>query len=304
MNIVLLGPPAVGKGTYAGFLSKKYNIMMWPAGFQVRRLFGYAIPLLFFALSMRLFDKLDLLMLKALGGTAEQAGIYAAAQNMALPVSLLALAFSPLLLSTLSQSLRRGEGGFARRMGRDAMRLVFLLLPFAGMAAGAASEIVDLIFGPVFSPASPLLAVLVFGGVSLVMISVAAAILTAAGKPRWTMALAVPLVPLAITGHLLMIPRLGAIGAALVTAVMAGLGALMAILAVYRAWRVFPPPGTLLRSAVICALAFVVAASWPTPGLWLVLKVAVITTIIPLAFLLLGELNHDELATARSLLPG
>ena len=26
MNIVLLGPPAVGKGTYAGFLSKKYNI--------------------------------------------------------------------------------------------------------------------------------------------------------------------------------------------------------------------------------------------------------------------------------------
>ena len=26
MNIVILGPPAVGKGTYAGFLSKKYSI--------------------------------------------------------------------------------------------------------------------------------------------------------------------------------------------------------------------------------------------------------------------------------------
>ena len=26
MNIVILGPPGVGKGTYAGFLSKKYNI--------------------------------------------------------------------------------------------------------------------------------------------------------------------------------------------------------------------------------------------------------------------------------------
>ena len=26
MNIVILGPPGVGKGTYSGVLSKKYNI--------------------------------------------------------------------------------------------------------------------------------------------------------------------------------------------------------------------------------------------------------------------------------------
>jgi adenylate kinase len=37
MNIVILGPPAVGKGTYAGFLSKKYNIPKISVGDLFRR---------------------------------------------------------------------------------------------------------------------------------------------------------------------------------------------------------------------------------------------------------------------------
>lgn len=37
MNIVILGPPAVGKGTYAGFLSKNYNIPKISVGDLFRR---------------------------------------------------------------------------------------------------------------------------------------------------------------------------------------------------------------------------------------------------------------------------
>lgn len=37
MNIVILGPPGVGKGTYAGFLSKKYNIPKISVGDLFRR---------------------------------------------------------------------------------------------------------------------------------------------------------------------------------------------------------------------------------------------------------------------------
>ena len=97
---------------------------------------------------MRLFDKLDLYMLKGLGGTAATAGIYGAAQSLSLVAGIFALSFSPLLLSTLTHAQRAGQFHQAVQTGRNAMRLVILLLPFAGLTAGAAPEIATLIFGP------------------------------------------------------------------------------------------------------------------------------------------------------------
>jgi O-antigen/teichoic acid export membrane protein len=266
-----------------------------------RQLLADAIPLFLFALSLMLCHRLDLLMLKVLGGTAAHAGIYGAAQNLSIVPSIFALSFSPLLLSTLSRTLRAGNESGAREMSRDAMRVVIGLLPFAGMTAGAAPEIVALIFGPIFLPAAPLLAFLIFGALAMVMISVAAAILTAAGKPGWTFALTGPLVPLAITGHLLLIPRWGAIGASLVTTLFAGLGALATVSAVYRIWRILPPAATLFRSVLVCGFAYVLAALWPAPGLLLLLKLLVIGLVIPLAYLLLGEFSACEIALARAM---
>jgi hypothetical protein len=103
------------------------------SSFPARRLFSYAVPLSFFALTMQLFTKLDLIMLKLLGGTTEQAGFYGAAQNLSIVPGIFALSFSPLLLSTLSQMLGAGEGHSARDLGRDAMRTVTWLLPVAGI---------------------------------------------------------------------------------------------------------------------------------------------------------------------------
>lgn len=199
------------------------------SNFPIRQLWGYAAPLFLFALSLLFYSKMDLLMLKALGGTAALAGIYGAAQNLTRLPKIFVKSLSPLLLSTLSRTLRAGEGRPARELGRNAMRVVIGLLPLAGMTAGAAPEIVELIFGPQYLPAAPLLSLLVFGGVASAMMSVVASILIAAGKPGWTFVLTGALLPLAIAGHLLLIPRLGALGASLVTTVVASLGALAAV---------------------------------------------------------------------------
>jgi len=270
--------------------------------FPARQLWGYAVPLSLCALSMCLYDKLDLFALKVLGGTASQAGLYGAAQNLAIVPGLFAFSFAPLLLSTLSRMLRAGDGRAARETGRNAMRLIIALLPFAGMTAGAAPEIVSFIFGAEFLPASLLLALLIFGALALAMISVTMAILTAAGKPTWTFALTGPLLPLAVAGHLLFIPWLGAMGASLVTTVVASFGALAAVLTVYRIWRILPPAGTLGRSTLVCGLAYLLAALWPTPGILLLLKLPVIAIIIGMAFLMLGECSTSEITLARTLL--
>lgn len=271
------------------------------ASLPPRRVWDYAVPLSLFALSLRLFDRLDLFALKVMGGTAVQAGIYGAAQNLSLLPGIFALSLSPLLLSELGRTLRAGDGASARAMGRNAMRLVIGLLPFAGLIAGAAPEIVSLVFGVMFLPAAPLLSLLIFAALAFAMISVATAILTAAGKPGWSFAVAGPLPPLALVGHLLLIPRLGAIGAALVATVTAGLGALGAVAAVYRLWRVLPPVWTLYRSLLVCGCVYALAVFWPAQGLMVVLKLSLAGFMIGLFYFFLGEFTPREIDLMRTL---
>lgn len=270
--------------------------------FPARQLWDYALPLFLFGLTLRFYDKLDLFALKALGGTAAQAGFYGAAQNLALLPGIFAVSYSPLLLSTLTRTLRDGRLDEAREMGRKSLRVVLWMLPFAGMAAGIASEIVRLIFGSHFLPAAPLLSVLIFGALGLVMLSVTTSILIAVGKPGWTLGLMGPLIPIAVVGHLLLIPRFGAVGAACVSAFVAGLGGLASVAAVYRLWRILPPAATLWRSLLIGGVAYVFCALWHTPHLWLLLKLPAVTLLILLMFLALGEFSTDEVAPLRSAL--
>jgi O-antigen/teichoic acid export membrane protein len=263
----------------------------------------YVLPLFLSALSLSCYNRLDLFALKVLGGTAVQAGMYGAAQNLSLLPGLFATSLSPLLLATLSRLLRDGRTNLAREISRHAMRAVLWLLPVAAMIAGTAHEIVRFFFGTIFLPATQLLGVLIFGAVALVMISVAIAIVTAAGKPRWTVMLSGPLVPLAVIGHLVLIPRFGALGASMVTTLLAGLGAVAAVLAVHRLWQIAPPTMTLGRSVVVSSLAYTLGVLWPVAGFLVLLKLLVISSVVLVAFLMLGELTKSELAVVASILP-
>ena len=142
------------------------------------------------------------------------------------------------------------------------------------------------------------------GAVAFVMISVLMTIVTAARPPRLTLMLSAPLVPLALAGYWVMIPRFGGLGAAFVTALCSWLGAVTIVLVVYRLWSIFPPMGTLWRSVVISVLAYAVAVMWPTTGLLLLIKLAFIGVVIPLAYWVMREFSVEEIAQARSFLRG
>ena len=269
--------------------------------FPMRQLWEYAVPLLLYATSMRLLDKLDLFMLQGLRGKAQESGVYGAAQNLTLLGGLFALSFSPLLLSTLSRMLRDGELDLARRTARDAFRVVAGMLPFAAMISGAATQIAVCVFGETFRPAATPLALLILGSVGFVAISVATAILTAAGKPRWTVLLSAPLVPLIIAGNLWLIPKYGPFGAALVTTLAGGVGALAAVLTVNQWWGVGIPIATFTRAVLIGAAAYGLAAAWPVSGLlFLTMKLTAICLLVALAFFVAGEFKPTELTAARA----
>jgi O-antigen/teichoic acid export membrane protein len=169
------------------------------------------------------------------------------------------------------------------------MRLVFLLLPFAALTSAAADELVVLFLGPAFRPGGPLLALLIFGAIALTMISITTAVLTAAERPAWTVGLVVPMLAAAMAGHLVIIPRWGSMGAALVTTVVSVGGAVAATAAVARVWRILPPRATVLHSLAVSAGAYMAGVLWPAAGLLLLAKLSVIALACAGILAALGE---------------
>ena len=245
---------------------------------------------------------MDLFMLKILGGTATQAGIYSAAQSLSLLPGLFSWTFSSLLLATLSRQLADGQLERARELARDAMRVALWLVPVAAIIAGAAPEIVRVVFGSAFVTAGPLLALLIVGAVANVMMMVSLTVMTAAGLPARTVMFTAPLVPLALGGHLLLIPRLGQQGAALVTVGISLLGASAAVVGVYALWKVWPPIGSFLRSLVVALVVGAAALLWPTSGLFVFAKLIVLGMISLFGYWWIGEFRQGEIAVVRSLL--
>ena len=265
---------------------------------EIGILWGYAAPLLVSALALRFYDRLDLVMLTALGGTPAAAGHYGSAQNLALLPGIVGLSFAPLLLATLTRAFRDGETTEARRIGRDAMRGALLLFPFAGLCAGASDEIVAFVFGLAFAPAAQLLGPLIFAAVALVLVSVGTATLTAAGRPGLTAALAAPLPVAALLGYVALIPRHGGPGAAVITLAASSAAALASLVTVYRVCRILPPATTVAISALTSVAAYAAAAVWRAPGALVLIEVGTIAGAILLTYRLTGELTPGALTPA------
>lgn len=271
-------------------------------GFPVGRLWEFVAPLFLFSVGMLLFSKLDLFMLKAMGGTTALAGIYGAAQNLARIPQIFVRSFSPLLLSTLNQTLHQNTKSEAAGMARNALRLMLLLLPLGGITAGAAPEIVLLIFGAAYLPAAPLLTLLIFAALAQATLRLVSTTLTAADKPNWAMWLAIPLAPAAVLVHLLLIPRLGAAGAAAGTLGLAAVGALAGVIVVRKIWGIWPPVYTLVRSGIITVTLYLITSAWITPGIWVLPKLGLMLLLSGLLFLILGEFSAREIALGKSVI--
>jgi O-antigen/teichoic acid export membrane protein len=275
---------------------------VFPAsGYPASRVWEQTTPVFFAALFIALFSRVDLFALTTLGLPTREAGYYAAAQNLSIIPGLFAVAFAPLLLSTLSRMLRDGEHEHARLISRDAMRIPIGMLPFAAMASGASDEIVVLIFGASFVPAGPILGWLIFSKVAAVMISISFIIVVAGDRPALSTLLAAPMLALGLVGHFLLVPRYGSIGAAWVTTAVEIAGALAGAFMVYRLRRVCPPRSTVLRTIVVAGASWLLAVLWPTSGAWLVAKLALISIGIAAGYAVLGEFSAREVAWARNI---
>ena len=267
------------------------------------RMWQVAAPLVVYGAALQLFSKIDLFALSALKGASADVGLYAAAQNLAVPPGLFALSLSPLLLATLSRLRRAGADSDARRIARDALRVSLALVPLSALVAGTADEIVRVVFGASFAGAGVLLALLFAAGVALVVMAVSVSVVTAADEQRVVSLLGVGVLAAAVVGHLVLVPRFGAVGAATVTACASVAGGLASVVLVHRLWNV-RAYATLLRAALIAGPAYWLATVAPASGaLALVAKIGLLSVFILGGFVVLGELDADERRRVRAAWP-
>lgn len=299
----LLGAVAASLATLA-LARRRARIPLFGPGFPVRPLLAFGAPLLLAGLTKSLTTRLDLFALKALGGSASDAGLYGSAQTLALVPGLLATAFAPLLLSSMNRAYVQGDPEHAHRLVRDFLRLAMVLVAVAAVVSGASSPITRLAYGTHFEPAGPILAILIFMAPALIVSAACNSVLIVMDRGRSIVLLAVASLVVAGTGFLALIPPYGARGAAMATVSGSVAAALLGLGLVWGLWRVRLPFLTVLRATGIAVATWKMAAAGPSGGPLLVLWLALCLVTIPLLFWLLGEFRLSEMRAFVAMLRG
>lgn len=275
----------------------------WKRGFAftAAQFFQYSAPLAVFALAMRLFDKMDLFLLKGFGLSATGAGIYGAAQNLALLPALFAYSVSPLLLAEVQRQLKEGSREGARQLSREAIRFGWLLLPVIGIISGSSSEIVTLVYGTPYSNAAPLLSILVVGAFAMFFLGILSGIWTALGKPIVPAKIGLMLLPLGLLLDLFVIPRWKSTGAATVTCFTSIVGAFAAYRMLSGFWPVKIHQRSGLVSVLLFAGSFLICWIWKTPGVFVIFKMAALALINAAAYFVLKEFRFRNDTSAANL---
>jgi O-antigen/teichoic acid export membrane protein len=213
--------------------------LLWIPGRVARRAAALeGFPIALSSISMKLFERLDLVLLKTLGADAAEAGAYGAAQNCTFFGSVLATSMAPQLLARLTRSIKDKDPVQARADARSMLGLVAALLPAIGLASYLSPWASNLIFGSAYTQTGPVLAVLVWAVYGMVWSSVSQAILIAHQRSSFIAMVSVLTLALSAGLNLYLIPRHGMVGAAWATTSAALFQALVCAVPVLRIfWR-------------------------------------------------------------------
>jgi O-antigen/teichoic acid export membrane protein len=270
----------------------------------LKKFLSFSAPLFVQTISLNLFRNLDLIMLGVLLASSRWAGLYGAALNLCLPMRVLSLSLSPLLNSDLSRLCREGETQTARNRIQQTWRVIWYLLPMAGIAAACASELMVLLFGPQYADAAVPFRWLVFAYWGLIIIDASSSMLVAGAKPVRVLAGTGWLPLAALAGCLWLIPWLGGLGAAIATALACLAGCIVMLAMVYKTWRVGLPAAAIFKSVLICAALMALGMAWTAPGIWLAAKLAALSVLGLLGLAASGEFKLAQLWSALRLLTG
>jgi O-antigen/teichoic acid export membrane protein len=242
-----------------------------------------------FAAGQRILERIDLILLQALGTAAPSIGLYVAAQNMSVLPGLFAGSLSPVLIAAMTREYSLGREGATRQSAALSLKITLYLLPLAAVFGFCGPEIATFAFGPSFRGAGSLTGWLMVSYIGIALASTAASIISSQGKHRLTAYFSLPAAALAGILQSAVIPQYGVKGAAIVSAAVGLATGLAAMAAVYRMWNQSFPIAMVLRAAAGTLAAVFLAQFGPVYSFHLPARLCCLLLVSGSTLLVTGE---------------
>jgi len=266
-------------------------------GVSGAHLFRFALPVILFTLSSNLLINIDLYGVKALIADETIVGFYAAAANLANAPRFVLLAFSFVLLPSLSEALasrdkRRAEGHI-----RQVLRfLVLMLLPTIVMVNATSGPLVRFIFSAVYSPAAPFLKVLILSISLHVVYFTLVTVILAEDRPHLAFGISALLIPLSVFANWILITLYGALGGAYASLLSHLIGVLIVGAYVLKRFKTALDSASLFRALAASMVVYLLARLYFASGIMILPNYLVLFMIYFLLLYLLGEIRREDLS--------
>jgi len=254
--------------------------------------------------ALRISQRMDLMAVRLLSGSAVASGYYAGAQNLALG-PLLAFQGSPgVVTQAVARARANGHHEEARDLARTFLRTSMAYGGLIVAMGGLAGDAVRFVLGEDFGPAAPVLVALLWASAFRVLANCARALINAAGE-RGRLVRSLVLVIVAGAGlYGVAIPLGGIVWGAIAAAVFSAAVAAVSVRGALTVVHVDFPWLSLARIAVATSVGMLVAASVPGTGALVIARACLTTTVYGLALFGLREWQPraaDAASLVRSL---
>lgn len=279
-----------------------------PAGLarEMARFAGQAALLL--ALELLVWDRSEVLFLEWHFPSAEVA-FYTVPFNVAAHLLMLPRVLASSAEATMVVHQQRDPARIAR-VTATALRLIILfIVPAAAGLAAVSGPVIQVLYQAPYAPAIPVLSLLALFTVARAVQLPAVSLLIAADRQRVLLALGLGLGLLNLLGNWLVVPRAGALGAALVKGGVQVAAAALLWIYLHRRLAVPLALATPARVVLVSALMFAVVRAlvlWlpPLPGLLLGVPLGVALVVLGLRVLrCVHPEDRDRLLDAAAMLP-
>ncbi|HET7585378.1 MAG TPA: oligosaccharide flippase family protein [Gemmatimonadaceae bacterium] len=262
----------------------------------VRRIVGLAVSMGAFVISLQVLISLDVWFLGSVWkGPGAAVGQYLAALKIAQTLIVIPIVQSGVLLASVAWALAARDREGARAHVLEASRFSIILSAAACVIVGGnASSLMDLLYSSAYAAGGRYLVVQLLAFSCFALMDVYAHALMGGGRQRVTAAVLVSFIPIVAIANLLLIPRLGPMGAA--ASLLIGMGGTTAAIGVL-VWKQFGAPiagRTLARVALATVVVLVPALMVPARGGLVLVKMAALGVLYLGVLWLTGEISAAD----------